>query len=51
MVPESMNEAITNVRRRDGDLAQALVRVHVADTRAAAVRAMADGTVSRPVPL
>ena len=46
------HQGIVNaVRRRDGDLAQALVRVHVADTRAAAVRAMADGTVSRPVPL
>lgn len=39
------------VRRRDGDLARALVRAHVADTRAAAARTTADGAVSRPVPL
>jgi DNA-binding GntR family transcriptional regulator len=36
---------VAAVRRRDGDLARALVRVHVADTRAAAVRTMVDGTV------
>ncbi|MDT7711970.1 MAG: hypothetical protein QOG46_659, partial [Pseudonocardiales bacterium] len=48
----SEHQGIVNaVRRRDGDLARDLVRVHVADTRAAAARTMADGTVSRPVPL
>lgn len=39
------------VRRRDGDLARALVREHVADTRAAAARTLADDGVNRPVPL